>query len=270
MRVSLVVAGVLVLVLGALWLGQRRLIYLPDASAVPPASALSTDAEDVTFATADGLTLGAYLIRPATGTDRRVAVLVAPGNGGNRLGRVPLARELVAHGLTVLLMDYRGYGGNPGRPREAGLLLDARAARDHLARTWPAERTIYFGESLGCGVVANLAALHPPGGLFLRSPFVDLAAAGRHHYPFLPVGLLLRDRFPVAQTLARVRVPTVVAYGTADSIVPAAQSREVADRAAGVVDVLVIEGADHNDPALFDGPRIVAAVVALADRIAAP
>jgi uncharacterized protein len=263
-------AGVLVVVLGALWLGQRRLIYLPDASAVPPASGVSADAEDVTFVTADGLTLGAYLIRPAAETDRRVAVLVAPGNGGHRLGRVPLARALAAHGLTVLLMDYRGYGGNPGQPREAGLLLDARAARAHLARSWPAERTIYFGESLGCGVVANLAALHPPGGLFLRSPFVDLAAAGRHHYPFLPVGLLLRDRFPVAQTLARVRVPTVVAYGTADSIVPAAQSREVADRAAGVVDVLVIEGADHNDPALFDGPRIVAAVVALADRLAAP
>ena len=68
MRAVLVVAGVLVVVLGALWLGQRRLIYLPDASAVPPASTVSTDAEDVTFTTADGLTLGAYLVRPAAGT----------------------------------------------------------------------------------------------------------------------------------------------------------------------------------------------------------
>jgi pimeloyl-ACP methyl ester carboxylesterase len=262
-----VVAGVLVLLLGALWLGQRRLIYLPDTSAVPPASTVSAGAEDVTFTTADGLTLGAYLVHPAPGTDRGVAVLYAPGNGGNRLGRVPLARALAARGLTVLLLDYRGYGGNPGRPREAGLLLDARAARSLLGRTWPAARTIYFGESLGCGVVANLAALHPPGGLFLRSPFVDLAAAGRHNYPYLPVGLLLRDRFPVARTLAAVRVPTVVAYGTADSIVPPAQSQRVADAAAGIVDVVVIDGADHNDPALFDGPRIVDAVVALADRV---
>jgi pimeloyl-ACP methyl ester carboxylesterase len=266
MRATLVVAGVLVVLLGALWLGQRRLIYLPDASAVPPASTVSA-AEDVTFSTADGLTLGAYLLRPRPGTDRGIVVLVAPGNAGNRLGRVPLARALADRGLTVLLMDYRGYGGNPGRPREAGLLLDARAAQAFLARTWPPSQTIYFGESLGCGVVANLAALHPPGGLFLRSPFVDLAAAGRHNYPYLPVGLLLRDRFPVAQTLARVRVPTVVAYGTADSIVPPAQSRQVAEAAAGLVEVVAVEGADHNDPALFDGPRIVTAVVALADRL---
>jgi fermentation-respiration switch protein FrsA (DUF1100 family) len=264
MRFTLVVVVVLVVLIGGLWLGQRRLIYLPDASAV---AAVLAGVEDVTFTTADGLALRAYLVRPSA-ADRRIAVLVVPGNGGNRLGRVPLARALAARGLTVLLMDYRGYGGNPGSPTEAGLYLDARAARAFLTRTWPAGRLIYFGESLGCGVAANLAAEHPPAGLFLRSPFVDLAAAGRHNYPYLPVGLLLRDRFPVAEALAGVRAPTVVLYGTADSIVPPSQSEEVARRAPGVVDVVAVEGADHNDAALFDSPTVVAAVVALADRIA--
>jgi uncharacterized protein len=263
MRFALITVGVLVVLIGGLWLGQRRLIYLPDASAVPTRL---PGAEDVEFTTSDGLALRAYLVRPA-GTDRRVAVLVVPGNGGNRLGRVPLARALADRGLTVLLMDFRGYGGNPGSPTEAGLYLDVRAAWAFLTRMWPAERLIYFGESLGCGAAVNLAAEYPPAGLLLRSPFVDLAAAGRHNYPYLPVGALLRDRFPVAETVAGVRVPTIVVYGTADSIVPAEQSREVARRAPGLVDEVVVEGADHNDPALFDGPAVVAAVLALADRI---
>ena len=96
---------------------------------------------------------------------RRMAVLVAPGNGGNRAGRAGLAEELSRRGLAVLLMDYRGYGGNPGSPSEEGLAADAVAAIEALAELgYPPERTIYFGESLGSGVVAALQARRPPAG----------------------------------------------------------------------------------------------------------
>src|SRR5690606_33711218 len=128
----------------------------------------------------------------------------------NRGGRIGLARDLAAAGFTVLLLDYRGYGGNPGRPSEDGFALDARAALAYLATAgFTPARTIYFGESLGGGVVSELAVEHAPAGLVLRSPFVDLAAVGARQFPFLPVRLMLRDRFPVAQNVARVTVPTV-------------------------------------------------------------
>ena len=99
---------------------------------------------------------------PAT-ADRRLAVLLAPGNGGNRAGRLGLARALAGHGLTVLLMDYRGYGGNPGSPSEEGLAADVRAAWAHLVRVqgFPAGRILYLGESLGGAVVTRLATEHP-------------------------------------------------------------------------------------------------------------
>jgi fermentation-respiration switch protein FrsA (DUF1100 family) len=265
-----VLTVVVVLVVGPLfllWLGQGRLIYPADPSAVPPAASVFAGGRDVELTTSDGLSLGAWFV-PPTGPDRHLVVLVAPGNGGNRLGRADLGQALAAQGFAVLLMDYRGYGGNPGRPSEAGLAADVRAAWAYLAPTWPPNRVLYLGESLGSAVVVGLAAEHPPAGIVLRSPFVDLAAAGRHNYPVLPVRLLLRDRLPVADVVERIAVPTVVVYGTKDSLVPPEQSRAVADRAAGLVDVVVVEGADHNDAILAMGPPLIGAVVSLADRLA--
>jgi uncharacterized protein len=96
-------------------------------------------------------------------------------------------------------------------------------------------------------VVTGLATRHPPQALVLRSPFVDLAAAGREHYPYLPVRRLLRDNFPVVRPIRTITVPTLVIYGTADTVVPPEQSRTVADNAAGPVRVFPVEGAGHND-----------------------
>src|SRR5215203_526819 len=118
-------------VIAVLWAIQRQLIYFPDNSRVPPAGEVIEGARDVTLHTEDGLDLGAWFV-PAEGPApaRPMAVLVAPGNGGNREGRVGLALELSARGLAVLLMDYRGYGGNPGSPSEDGLAADAIAASE--------------------------------------------------------------------------------------------------------------------------------------------
>ena len=264
---ALVVVVLLALIVAAVWLLQRRLIYFPDRAAPPAAAQVIAGAQDVTLRTSDGLRLGAWLIRPPPGPpDRRLAVLVAPGNAGNRLGRAPLAAALAGQGLTVLLVDYRGYGGNPGRPSEDGLARDVDAARSYLVDRagFPAGRLLYYGESLGAAVVTALATRHAPAGLILRSPFTDLPAAGREHYPFLPVGLLARDRFPVRELIARITAPTLVVYGTADSIVPPAHSVAVAGRAAGPVRVVAVEGADHNDASLLNGDQLVTAIAELA------
>jgi len=268
LRLALIALVVLVVLVALAWLLQRRLIYFPDRSAPPPAAEVLPGARDVTLQTEDGLRLTAWLVPPPPATaDRHLAILVTPGNGGNRLARAPLAAALAGKGFTVLLVDYRGYGGNPGRPSEEGLARDADAARAYLIEQAgiPADRLLYYGESLGAAVATGLAARHPPAGLILRSPFTDLPAAGREHYPFLPVRLLLRDRFPVAGLIGGVTAPTLVVYGTADEVVPPAQSRAVADRAAGPVRVVAVEGAHHNDASLLAGPQLIDAVTELRD-----
>jgi len=128
---------------------QRRLIYLPFPARVPRAVDVVPGAREVTLRTADRLELGAWLV-PAGEPDRGVAVLVANGNAGNRSLRAPLARSLANAGLVVLLFDYRGYGGNRGRPSEEGLARDVRAAHRFLIDEVDVvpERLLYFGEAL--------------------------------------------------------------------------------------------------------------------------
>lgn len=267
LRAAAVVVAVLVLMVASVWALQRRLIYLPDTTPVPPGADVLPGARDVVLETSDGLRLGAWFL-PAGGEDRGMAVLVANGNAGNRTVRAPLARALAARGLAVLLFDYRGYGGNPGSPTEDGLAQDARAGlrflRDQAG--YPPDRLLYFGESLGAAVVTELATEHRPAGLLLRSPFVDLASVGQLHYPFLPVRALLRDRFPLADNLRRVSAPVTVVYGSDDGIVPPEQSRAVARAAPVLAAEVAVPGAGHNDAALLDGDELVSAVVALADR----
>lgn len=229
---------------------QRRMVYFPSPGPVPPASAVLPDGTDVVLRTDDGLALGAWFF---PGGD--AAVLMCNGNGGDRSLRAPLAAALVRHGVSVLLFDYRGYGGNRGRPSEDGLAADARAARSWLAgRT---DRLAYLGESLGAAVALRLALEHPPAALVLRSPFTSLAEVGRVHYPWLPVAHVLVDRYPSIDRVGSLGAPLLVIAGERDTIVPARLSRRLYDAAPEPKRFVLIPGADHNDPDLLDGPPVV-------------
>jgi len=247
--------------LAALWWTQRSLMYFPSASQVPPAARVIADAVDVELVTRDGLRLGAWFV-PGRGAPPRPAVLVANGNAGDRSDRAPLALALTRAGYSVLLFDYRGYGGNAGSPTEPGLLDDARAAADHLRDRTDVDRAriTYFGESLGSGVVTALAVERPPFALILRSPFTSFAEIGSHHYPWLPVAPLIRDRYPIDEQIAHVRAPVLIIAGEADDIVPPRFSRAVHAKAAEPKRLVVLEGVGHNDPELLAGERMLAAI----------
>lgn len=257
-------AGLLFLAL--LWLFQRRLIYLPFPSDVPPADLALPGSEEVVLRTEDGLVLNGWFL-PGRGERSTTAVLVCNGNAGSRAYRAPLAEALARHGFSVLLFDYRGYADNPGRPSEEGLLRDARAARAWLAQRPGIERVAYFGESLGAAVAVALAAESPPAALILRSPFTSLADVGAHHYPFLPVRLLLRDRYPSIERIGRIGCPLLVIAGERDSIVPKRLSRRLFEAALEPKRWHVVPGADHNDLELLAGRELIAATVELLDGV---
>ncbi len=187
------------------------------------------------------------------------AVLVCNGNAGDRSMRAELAAALNRVGLSVLLFDYRGYGGNPGSPSEEGLAADARAAQAWLAAQPDVDpnRIVYFGESLGAAVAIGLAVQRPPAALVLRSPFTSLADVGAVHYPWLPVRRLLLDRYPSIDRIGSVRAPVLVIAGDRDNIVPESLSKRLYDAAVEPKRYALIPGAGHNDRALLDGPRML-------------
>jgi uncharacterized protein len=270
MRGLAVLSLALVALLGLIWITQRRLIYFPTQSVPDPATVLSGTVE-VTYPTEDGLSMAAWLVS-TTGDEPSGTVVVFNGNAGNRADRAPLARALAEHGYEVLLVDYRGYGGNPGSPSEPGLAADARAAVAYL-QTRPgfdSDRLVYFGESLGAGVALGLARHLQPAALVLRSPFTSLPDIGSTHYHFFPASLLLWDRYPNLEIIRGIEVPVMIVAGSADSIVPVGQSRALFEAATGLKRLLVIDGADHNDFILTAGPDLVDEVVSFLDDVRLP
>ena len=138
MRVTLTVVVIVALVgsglLALVWSQQRRLIYFPSPGPLPSATTILPAGKDVVLDTEDGLRLAAWYF-PAPSHDRAPAVVIFNGNAGYRWLRADLAVALNRHGLSVLLFDYRGYRGNPGRPTEEGLAADARTSTRAGSRT---------------------------------------------------------------------------------------------------------------------------------------
>jgi hypothetical protein len=250
------VAAVLVLLFVLAWTQQRRLLYFPEGDPGPPPAGWS----QVTIPTGNGLELAAWYRTSGGGGDQPL-IIVFHGNGGNRAGRVPLGTALSKRGFDVLLVDYRGYGGNRGTPSESGLADDAESAARFAEALAPDRPIVYYGESLGAAVAVGLAASRPPDALVLVSPFTSVADVGQFHYPSAPAWLI-RESYPSLERFesgALEGIPVLVIAGGADTIVPAAQSKMIAD-AAGAEWHEVPE-VDHNDPALRSTPW-------LADRVA--
>ncbi|MEM9700952.1 MAG: alpha/beta hydrolase [Planctomycetota bacterium] len=270
----------------ALFVLQRRLIFPAGRSEVRLTAAEfagGRDLSDLTAKTADGLTLHGWLGRapaePERTADRR-AVLYFHGNGADRRLRLSDVDALNADGWDVVLFDYRGYGENPGSPSEAGLRLDARAMWEATRELgYSPDRIVLAGTSLGGGVATRLAAElcdagTPPAGLLLRSTFDSLTNAAANRFPWLPVRLLLRDRFESTAAAPRVVCPVFQAHGTADRIVPERLGEALfaafPDRSAGGTPKtwLSLPGVGHNGVRRQAGARFADAESAFLKTVA--
>jgi len=261
-RIVAAIVVILVVAIAAyttLVLVQRSKLYYPN-TATPT---LVNGAEDVSFTTSDGLTLHTWLFAP-TGESRDVAVLLCPGNRDNRAVLAGLANEIATLGYTALLLEYRGYGGNPGTPSEKGLARDAQAAVGFLhERGFPSNRIIYAGESLGTGVVARLATVDQPAAVLLRSPYTNMSDMVKTMYPTVPLHLLVLDRYDTMRYLPKITVPITVLAGDADELIPLSQATAVANKAPNLFKFDVVEGAGH-DNSIWRSAYVAAQIDALA------
>ncbi|QDH33360.1 alpha/beta fold hydrolase [Porphyrobacter sp. YT40] len=225
-------------VLAVLFFAQRSLIYPAPQERHAPAPGFA----EVTLQTADGLALQAHWRAPDAG---RPAIVFFHGNGGSLAGARFETQAYAEQGYGVLLVEYRGYGGNPGAPSEAGFYQDGRAAMAFLgAQGLAAEQTVIVGHSLGTGTATQMAREFAPAALVLLAPLTSLPDAAGEAMPLVPAGLLVRDRFENIAKVPRLRMPILILHGTADTVVPFALGERLA-KAAPTATFRAVEGAEH-------------------------
>jgi len=232
----------------AAWLAQDRLIFFPQP--LTPGVTMPAGTQALEIAAADGARLRGWF-RPAD----RVPAPAVLYFGGNAEEVSWTAQEpRWPRDVHVVALNYRGFGASEGEPGEAALVADAAAIYDAIAARPDVDpaRVHAVGRSLGTGVAVQLAAARPVARVVLASPFDSLAAVGRAHYPWLPVGLLLRHRFESASLAPTLTMPMLALVAAHDAIIPVARSRALYDAWGGPRTWREVPGTDHNTLAVPD------------------
>lgn len=241
----LLVALAYAAIVGVIYFSQRVLLY-PGATAASTQSSLPASPAwgmNVAIGTPDGETLHALYLEAVAG---KPTVLFFLGNADLTGNHGFLASALTERGIGLLAVSYRGYPGSTGSPSEAGLLIDGVAAFD-----WLSERSeggiVVLGQSLGSGVAVNTAAQRSVAGVILVSAYESVLALAKSHYPYLPVGLLLKDRFRSDLKIAGVTQPKLFIHGRRDDIIPLSFGEALYAMAPEPRSMRIYDAYGHND-----------------------
>lgn len=249
----------------ALYVSQRAILFQPGVERQDPAASRVPEMSVVSARTADGLELRGWWHPASPG---RATILYFHGNGGSIGDRDHKARRLLDRGYGLLLAGYRGYGGNPGKPSEAGLFADGRAWLAALERLGvPSRDAVLYGESLGSGVVAALATETAVAAVVLEAPYTSIVDIAALRYWFVPVRRLVLDRFDTESRMPGLRAPVLIIHGSDDRVVPVGHGRRLHAAGQGEKRLAVIAGGGHTD--LFDHGA-VEALDAFVDEVVRP
>ena len=240
--------------LAGLVIWQRDILFVGHrygAVAMPAHSIYRTR----TITEKDGAALTVWQADAAPG---RPTIVFFYGNGGTLLQFVDIGETLHAQGYGIVLASYRGYGGNPGLPSEDGVMDDARAVLGKL----PRDKTILWGQSLGTGVAARMAAEGRGAALILQSPYTAIVDVAARDFPFFPVRLFMWDRFDTFSLLPRIKVPVLIVSGTADEVVPYAMGVALSRQFGKRAQLVTVPGGRH----MLDDDQVLPAVRAWLKR----
>jgi fermentation-respiration switch protein FrsA (DUF1100 family) len=227
---------------------ETSLIFAPTRFPVGDWRPQGLKYENAMFQSADGTNLHGWYVPQE---NPRAIILYCHGNAGNLTDWNEVVRILHDRvGATVMIFDYRGFGISEGKPSEAGVLADARAARAWLAKRANCSEgdIVIMGRSLGGAVAIDLAAADGARGLVLESTFTSMPEVGKTLFPLLPMKLLMHSQFKSIAKISNYHGPLLQSHGTADRLIPYAMGQKLFEAANQPKRFVPILGGDHNDP----------------------
>lgn len=231
---------------GALYMAQRTMIYYPGNTKPDITPYMEQGAFETSVETADGVSLNGWMRSPELD---KPTIVFFHGNASSIKWTIFKAAPYAQEGYGFLLAAYRGYDGNDGRPTELGLYADARAWINHLLELGiPEDKIILYGESIGTGVAVQMATEFPKvRAVILESPYTSLPDVGANAYFFVPVRLLMKDRYDSLSKISDVTAPLFIMQGADDKIIPPAFGQTLFEAANQPKDILTLQGHGHNN-----------------------
>ena len=207
-----------------LYFYQGKLLY-PTVNSDTEIDNLIPKIEKVNITTSDNLNLLGWFHKKDISKN---TILFLHGNAGSLENRIYKLNHFENFDLNFLIIAWRGFSGNSGKPNEKGLYDDAKSAVNWLkSKGIKEENIILYGESLGSAVAIEIAQNKKFAGIVLESPFTSMVEMGKKHYPIFPVSFLLKDRYESINKIKNIHIPVLVMHGKKDSIVPFEMGKKI-------------------------------------------
>jgi len=214
----LIVASIYFLIVISTYIFQRNLLYHPEENNYF-GDPLTVEIEKVKIKTQDNIELLSWFHNKNLNDYK--TILFLHGNAGSLENRIHKINHFKDMDINFLLVSWRGFSGNNGKPTEKGLYEDARSAVEWLkSKGIKQNNIIIYGESLGTGVATEIAQNKNFAGIILESPFTSMIDAGKNKYPYLPIKLLLKDKYESNKKIKNIKNPILIMHGKVDNIVP--------------------------------------------------
>ncbi len=251
MKIILYIIAIYLVILFLLYLVQRQIIYYPEKFSHSPKEAGVPEMREIKVKTSDNLSIKAWYREPSA--PKLPTLVYFHGNAGHIGNRAFIVKPFLNKGFGVLLLTYRGYSSNVGKPHEEGLYKDARAAMEFLKKK-KVPSIILYGNSIGGAVAIQMATEYRVKAIVLQSPFSSLAEVGQYHYPMFPIRWFIKDKFNSIKKAEKIKVPVFILHGDADRIIPPKFSKKLYEAFSEPKKIKMIENRGHND--LFE-PKLV-------------
>ena len=227
LKLFLIIFIIYFFILAILFFFQKKLLYHPSENNYH-GDKLTVSVEKVKIKTKDDIELLGWYHKK----DQRnyKTILFFHGNAGTLENRIHKINHFEDININFLIIAWRGFSGNLGKPTEKGLYDDARSAISWLENQGIMKKDIViYGESLGTGIATEIAQNNNFAGIILESPFTSMVDAAKNKYPIFPIRLLLKDKFESNKKIKNIKSPILIMHGEVDKIVPFWMGRRMYD-----------------------------------------